>query len=217
MKRKSPKRKLIIAPYQLAHDCIGEITPGCSIIGVTKGQFSLLDLIRAVSDQVGPAALTVSTWSTGIRDTQNLDILINQGTFTSVSLCLDRSFSGRQPKYVQEVIRVWGQENIRMTRNHGKFFLLRNEQWNICCRSSMNLNRNPRLEQFDIDDSLELCEFFADIIKQIFEKMPPGLTKKVKKCDEVFSQLLGGGLSDQYLPEDMAEWGNDLKEWKPDF
>lgn len=217
MKRPSPKRKIIIAPYQAAQDCLGKITPECSIIGITKGQFSLLDLIRAVSDQVGPAALTVSTWSTGIRDTQNLGILINQGAFTSVSLCLDRSFSGRQPKYVQEVIRVWGQENIRMTRNHAKFFLLRNHIWNICCRSSMNLNRNPRLEHFDIDDNLELCELFASIIEEIFEKMPPGLTKKVKTCDKVFGQLLGGGLSDQYLPENLAEWGTDLKEWKPDL
>jgi len=209
--RKSPNRKFIKAPYQAAHDCLGKITSGCSIVGVTKGQFSLLDLIRAVSDQVGPAALTVSTWSTGIRDTANLETLIDQGAFTSVSLCLDRSFSGRQPRYVREVIRVWGQENIRMTRNHAKFFMLRNKAWNICCRSSMNLNRNPRLEQFDLDDSAELCDFFAGVIKEIFEQMPAGLTRKVDVCDTVFPDLLGGGLSDQYAPEDLnALWSNSL-------
>ena len=214
MIRKSPKRRIVIAPHRTARDSIGELEPGCSIIGVTKGQFSLLDLIRAVADQTDPADLTVSTWSTGIRDTENLGALINRGAFTSVSLCLDRSFAGRQPQYVQDVIKVWGQENIRMTRNHAKFFMLRNGVWNICCRSSMNLNRNPRLEQFDIDDSLELCELFADIIADIFEKMPPGLTRKTKKCDEVFGHLLGGGLSNQYLPKDVAGWGEDLEIWK---
>ena len=215
MKRTSPNRMFLKAPHQAAEDCIGIIAPGCSIIGVTKGQFSLLDLIRAASDQVGPAALTVSTWSTGIRDTQNLGLLMDRGAFTSVSLCLDRSFSGRQPKYVEEVVRVWGEGNIRMTRNHAKFFLLRNETWNICVRSSMNLNRNPRLEQFDLDDSPELCEFFAGIVEEIFEKMPPGLTRKANVCDQVFPALIGGGLSDQYRPEDLAEWGSDLTEWKP--
>lgn len=215
MRRIPEKRTLTQAPWQTAKDGIGALTPGCSIIGVTKGQFSLLDLIRAVSDQIGPAALTVSTWSTGIRDTENLGALIDRGAFTQVSLCLDRSFAGRQPAYVEQVVRVWGRENIRMTRNHAKFFLLRNESWNIAVRSSMNLNRNPRLEQFDLDDSMEICDFFAGIIAEIFEKMPAGLTQKVAVCDQVFPELLGGGLSDQYLAKDLADWGVDLRdaEW----
>ena len=208
MKRKSPNKIFKKAPCQSAQECIGTIEHGDSIIGVTKGQFSLLDLIKAVSAQVGPAKLTVSTWSTGIRDTQNLKILIDKGLFTSVSLCIDRSFSGRQPQYVAEVINTWGTDNIRMTRNHSKFFLLRNKNWNICVRSSMNLNRNPRLEQFDLDDSSELCNFFEDIIKDIFVKMPPGLTKKVQKCDKVFPKLLGGGMSKEYNEQDLKFWDN---------
>lgn len=217
MRRRSPVRKIAIAPYQAASTALGAIEPGCSIIGVTKGQFSLLDLIRAVSDQIGPAALTVSTWSTGIRDTQNVGLLIDAGAFTSVRLCLDRSFTGRQPRYAVEVIKAWGVDNIRMTRNHAKFFLLRNEEWNICVRSSMNLNRNPRLEQFDLDDNAELCEFFEGIVDEVFEKMPPGLTREVATCDRVFPELLGGGISDQYAAEDIRpEWaGLAAAEWNP--
>ena len=210
MKRKSPKRVFKISPSQSAQDCIGELTPNCSIIGVTKGQFSLLDLIRAVSGQIGPASLTVSTWSTGIRDAQNVGMLIDKGAFTSVSLCLDRSFAGRQPKYLPTVIDAWGVDNIRMTRNHSKFFMLRNDKWNFCCRSSMNLNRNPRLEQFDLDDSPELCDFFQGIVDEIFEKMPPGLTKKVNICDQVFPQLIGGGISDQYAKKDISKLWDDF-------
>jgi len=210
MRRQPPKRILKLAPAQSAKDCIGNLTQGCSIIGVTKGQFSLLDLIKAVSDQIGPASLTVSTWSTGIRDTQNLGILIDQGAFSSVRLCLDRSFAGRQPQYLAGVIETWGIENIRMTRNHAKFFMLRNDTWNICCRSSMNLNRNPRLEQFDIDNSLEMCDFFENVIDEIFEKMPEGLTKKVAVCDQVFPQLIGGGISDQYAKKDISKLWADI-------
>lgn len=205
--RKNKKRTRITSPYQSASDSIGTLERGCRITGITKGQFSLLDLIQAIAAQTGPAALTVSTWSTGIRDTANLGVLIERKAFTSVRLCLDRSFSGRQPKYVEEVVRVWGTENIRMTRNHAKFFLLRNNDWNICCRSSMNLNRNPRLEQYDVDDDLELCLFFENIIDDIFTSMPHGLTKKVATCDAVFPELLGGGISDQYAPKDVpASW-----------
>jgi hypothetical protein len=88
--------------------------------------------------------------------------------------------------------------------------MLRNEGWNICVRSSMNLNRNPRLEQYDLDDNFDLCEFFQDIIDEIFEKMPIGLTRKVDVCDQVFPTLIGGGLSDQYRPEDLEGWGKDI-------
>lgn len=213
------KRKMTTSPYQSALESIGTLAAGARITGVTKGQFSLLDLIRAVAGQTGPAALTVSTWSTGIRDTENLGIMIDKGMFTKVSLCLDRSFAGRQPQYVAEVIRVWGAENIRMTRNHAKFFLLRNESWNICVRSSMNLNRNPRLEQYDLDDSKELCDFFEKIINEIFEKMPAGITTKVGKCDQVFPTLLGGGISKKYQPQDFAvDWENNLEtNWDKTF
>lgn len=203
------KRTLQVNPFQSARESIGPLAQGCRLTGVTKGQFSLLDLIRAVAEQTGPADMTVSTWSTGIRDTENLGILIDQGLFRSVRLCLDRSFATRQPKYLDAVLRVWGTENIRMTRNHAKFFLLRNESWNICCRSSMNLNRNPRLEQYDIDDSLELCEFFEKLINEVFKKMPPGLSPKCQPCDSVFAGLLGGGLSDAYLPSDLENFGKD--------
>jgi hypothetical protein len=100
------KRTLKKSPYQCATESIGTLEKNARITGVTKGQFSLLDLIHAIADQTGPAALTVSTWSTGIRDTVNLGLLKDRGLFTSVSLCLDRSFSGRQPAYVEEVIRT---------------------------------------------------------------------------------------------------------------
>ena len=74
----------------------------------------------------------------------------------------------------------------------------------------MNLNRNPRLEQYDIDDSLELCDFFQGIIDEIFEKMPPGLTKKCRECDAVFSDILGSGLSDAYNPKDIKTFDFDF-------
>jgi len=204
--KRSPKT----FPYQSAREAIGTLTPGIRITGVTKGQFSLLDLIRAIAEQTGPASLTVSTWSTGIRDTENLSVLIDRGMFTSVALCLDRSFAGRQPQYLAAVVKTWGCDNIRMTRNHAKFYMIRNSMWNICIRSSMNLNRNPRLEQYDIDDSTELCDFFQAVIGEVFEKMPPGLTRSCEVCDPVFVGLIGGGLSDQYATTDISELMIDL-------
>lgn len=201
-------------PHQSARESIGTLQPGSRMTGVTKGQFSLLDLIRAITEQTGPASLTVSTWSTGIRDTENLGVLIDRGMFTSVALCLDRSFAGRQPQYLDAVVRTWGWDNIRMTRNHAKFCLIRNDKWNICVRSSMNLNRNPRLEQYDIDDSVELCDFFQGVIDEVFEKMPPGMTRSCEICDPVFAGMMGGGISDCYAASDLTGLSIDIGDIK---
>ncbi len=190
-------------PIAEASGCLGAITPNFRMVGFTKGQFSLLDLITAVVRQTGPAALTVSTWSTGIRDTDNIKTLMDRNSFTSVRLLIDRSFPSRQPKYVADVVAAWGEENIRVTRNHAKFFILRNANWNIACSSSMNLNGNPRLEQFNIDDNAEICNLFESVREELYEKMPAGLFVPTPQCDKTFAGILGGGLSDAYNPDDL--------------
>ncbi len=214
MRIKQKKHKEIIAPLESAKTAIGTIEKNCRIIGVTKGQFSLLDLISAVANQIGPCHLSVSTWSTGIRDTENLEILINKGIFKSVTLLIDRSFAGRQPKYIAEVLRVWGKKNVRVTRNHAKFCLLKNKGWNICIRSSMNLNRNPRLEQFDIDDNKEIYQLFQGVIDELYHEMPEGFIKETKVCDKKFAKILGGGISDKYAAKDLKSWKDFEKSWK---
>ena len=41
--------------------------PGVMMTGITKGAFSMLDLIEAIVAETGPADVDVSTWTTGIR------------------------------------------------------------------------------------------------------------------------------------------------------
>lgn len=79
----------------------------------------------------------------------------------------------------------------------------------------MNLNRNPRLEQFDLDDSEEICIFFQEIIDEIFEKMPPGLTRQTKVCDKVFSQLIDEEALAPLFNDPIPEFEQDnFSEWE---
>lgn len=204
VKQTSPSFKA--AAIQNASDCIGALTPGCRIIGLTKGQFSLIDLVRSVLVSTGPAHLMLSTWTTGIRDAENIEFLCNRGDILSLKLLTDRSFPGRKPEYVAAVRRIFGDESIRITRTHAKFALIENDQWHIAIRSSMNLNRNPRFEQFDLDDSEEICEFFRAHFDELSEMTPAGLFVECNEVDKVFRSSLGGGLSDVYSLDDDACW-----------
>lgn len=184
------------AAFERAIETIGTLEPGARIVGLTKGQFSLLDLIKAVLISTGPAHLTVSTWTAGIRDVDNVGMLIERGDLLSLRLLVDRSFPGRQPKYCQRVLEVFGEDAIRCTRTHAKFALIRNDDWAIVIRSSMNLNRNPRFEQFDLDDDPAMFEFFERHWSEIETEAPAGLGITTRECDRVFAGALGGGLAE---------------------
>lgn len=179
-----------IACVESAAQCIGILKPGCRLIGLTKGQFSMLDLIRAVLAQTGPADLILSTWTVGIRDTENAKWLLDTGELRSFRLLTDRSFVTRQPRYCRRLVELFGQECIRASNTHAKFALVRNEQWSICIRGSMNLNRNKRWENFDLDESAELCDFFESLVVELESLSPPGPQPGEDVVEDVFSKSL---------------------------
>ena len=159
-----------------ASGTIGKLEPGCRICGLTGGQFSLLDLLRAVLASTGPAHVTVSTWSTGIRDLEMAAWLLHSDVFLSFRILTDYSLRELNPKVGVRLTDLFDVESIRTTRTHAKFATIRNESWNIVVRSSMNLNRNHRWEQFDIDDDAAMADFFTHFVDDMFRVMPAGFS-----------------------------------------
>lgn len=157
-----------------ATQAIGEITPGCEIFGFTKGQFSLMDLIIAILEQAGPAQVDISTWTAGDADIRHCYQFVESGKITSARWVVDRSFPTRQPEYFEALCRRFQPESVRITRTHAKFCLIRNEEWDIVLRSSMNLNKNPRFENFEISDDPELADYFASVVNEIFDSVRCG-------------------------------------------
>jgi hypothetical protein len=202
---KSRTAKLVASPFETAVQAIGKLEPGCRVIGLTKGQFSLLDLLQAVLAQTGPADVIVSTWTTGIRDAENARMLLQRGTIRSFRLLTDRSFATRQPTYCKAITDVFGRDAIACTNTHAKFALIQNDRWNIAIRSSMNLNRNPRFEQFDLDDDAAICSFFRTHVDELAASTAPGLQPTFADISSSFKAALGGGVSDVYAVESPTD------------
>lgn len=207
-RRKSPT-KFVEAPDGMADAAIGRLEPGFRMFGMTRGQFSLIDLIRAVLRQTGPAHLCVSTWTAGIRDVDNVEFLVSQGDILSLQLVVDRSFPARQPEYARRVTEVFGEQAIRCTRTHAKFAIIRNDAWAITVRSSMNLNRNPRFEQFDMDDDPALADFLQAHVDEMCELMPPGIKHATNLVDSAFSRAMKGDPIDPVLLESSDNLGDE--------
>lgn len=199
---------------------VAGLAPGVRIIGLTMGQFSLLDLILAVLDKTGPADVWLSTWTAGIRDVRGAGVMLDAGKIRKITLLVDRSFPSRQRAYCAAMRRVFGDECIRTTRTHAKIAILRNERWSITIRSSMNLNRNPRVEQFDLDDDPRIADFFQAHFDEMGAVMPEGPVVPTAKVDAVFDRLRRGLnpfacpsdelLAKAGLPTDVAELASYL-------
>lgn len=178
-------------PYEDASVALDGWVDGGRVVGLTKGQFSLIDMINVMLEKIGPADVVISTWSAGLRDSAALNYMRECGRVKSVLIILDRSYSTRQPEYAVTVEEAFGKANIRTTNTHAKFVLMRSEKNTICIRSSMNLNKNDRCENFDLDDDPDIFDFYMDFVRDVFEKtIFEGFVEKREKVDPVFHSLM---------------------------
>ena len=159
---------------QSASDFVGRLTPGCHLFCITKGQFSLVDVIREVTNQMpGPTDFALSTWTIADADLGELQGMLDKSRFARVRLLLDFSFQRRQPALIAHVRKIFSSDCICVTKNHCKFALFSSGAFRIVCRTSMNLNFNPRLEDVELTDDPQLHRFLEEILDDIFQDHGP--------------------------------------------
>ena len=143
---------------------VGPISPGCEIYGLSRGQFSLIDLMEHILDYSGPADVVISTWTAAGADIDYSLRLCGDGRIRSLLWLVDSSFQSRQPGYCAAMREHFGDEAIRITENHAKFVMFGNETWHLVLRTSMNLNENRRLESFEVSDDPNLYSYLAEVV-----------------------------------------------------
>lgn len=141
---------------------------------LTFGQFSLMDAIEAVLEKTGPADVALSTWTAGGADLSRSAEHLHNGNIRSLRFVCDCSFGQRQPGYLAQLRRLFGDDAIRTTRTHAKFAVITNEEWSVAVRTSMNLNENPRLESIEVSDDPSLAAFLLQVVDELFTEEAPG-------------------------------------------
>jgi len=187
--RMSEKRRMeLLFRKQSAAEFIRHLTTGSQLFGFTKGQFSLIDVIQAVTKDIGKCELTMSTWTAAKADLLELQNMMETGAFSSLRMLLDFSFQRRQPSLLKTIRDRYGPESVVITRNHAKFCLMKTANLRIVIRTSMNLNFNPRLEDLDVKEDPQLFEFIDGIVSQFFSSHDPK-TQAAKTIKELGSQF----------------------------
>ena len=152
----------------------------CRILGLTMGNFSLIDLIHSVLKKTGRANVVIATWSAGIKDAHQVKWMIDTELINDIKLLTDHSYKTRQKKYAASIEDLFGIENIRTTEMHAKFVLIENNNYKVAIRSSMNLNANKTCELFEIDEGNEIFDFLMDFVLHTFDNMKAGFIENSK-------------------------------------
>lgn len=174
-KKDNRNKNIRVSKRGSAMQAVGTLQKNMDLFVLTYGQFSLIDALMAIIKQTGPAHVAVSTWTAAHAHLDRAAELMESANFLSFRMIVDRSFKTRQPKYFEHMISLFGIESIRAIRTHAKFMVIRNADWNIVVRTSMNLNENPRLENIEISESKEFAEFFNLIVDDIFSEVGEGV------------------------------------------
>jgi len=202
----SPRKRRIIAHGDAAAEAmIGPLEHGCEIFGLTGGQFSFIDILEHCLSQIGQAHCVIATWTASYANIEKAMRFTNDSRLLSCRWLVDRSFKTRKPDLCKHLVDTFGPHAIRTASSHAKFLLLWNDEWNIAIRTSMNLNQNPRVENFEISDDRNLCDYMRGLCESVFCGEGDGLAFSTKnETEKVTTKMTTGELWQGKLSLNMA-------------
>ena len=129
----------------------------------------MIDAVLHLLDQVGPSKISLWTWTVAEYEVEVLTRLRLDERLTDALLVIDHGARNKNA----EIIKAWkdrfGPESVRYVVNHAKIATVESESGlKLLARGSMNLNFNPRFEQFDLTEGGEDFE----LVKRIESELP---------------------------------------------
>lgn len=162
------REKKAIECFKSAELSIGPIEKNMSIFGITRGQFSMIDVVLYTLEGLDDCELSLWTWCIADYEVKCIQALMESGKLKKATLIIDSSARGKNSDILNDWIEKFGIESVRFVVNHSKIATIKSGDLEFLIRGSMNLNNNPRFEQFDIDEG---CDGF-NLVKEIESELP---------------------------------------------
>lgn len=145
-----------------------EFTSGACIHYISKGQWSLHELISWLLQQIGPADVMVTSFGLSETAIRSFLQLIDAGLIKSLQCLFDISTKKNKFDLLMFAQNVSGK--IYLNSNHSKLILLENEKYKIIIQSSANLTVNRRFEAGMLLIDHPLADQLATTIKLMFQE-----------------------------------------------
>lgn len=146
------RRLRAVESFRSAADCIGPVEPGMSVFAVTRGQFSMLDAISHVLDELGPSRISLWTWTIAEYEVVVFTEMMRDARLEDALLVIDGGARNKNHALIAQWKASFGPESVRYVTNHAKIATVEGGGLRVLLRGSMNLNFNPRFEQLDVTE-----------------------------------------------------------------
>jgi len=127
----------------------------------------MIDAILACLDQCGPAKVSLWTWTIAEYEIQCLERLRNDNRITEATLVIDHIGIKKNRTLLDQWQDQFGAQSVRFVVNHSKIATISDGNFTLLLRGSMNLNFNPRFEQFDLTEGGEDFELVKRIESEL--------------------------------------------------
>ena len=138
-----------------------------------KGGFSSISLIAHIAQSEKIESLFVSTFRVGVRQFEVLMDLRRKGRLESVSI-ITSGLQGENQKnydYLTPVLDGCKKNGWRICElnNHSKVILAKTKNGHYVIETSSNLNENPKIEQFIVENDEGLFNWYKDFFEAVFD------------------------------------------------
>lgn len=199
------RRTRAVESFGNAADALGRLDFGASVFAVTRGQWSMIDAILHTLDCCrGLCRMSVWTWTVAEYEVEVLGRLRVDGRVTDGRLVIDIAARNKNAGIIAEWRERFGPSSVRFVVNHAKIATVEDaEGRRFLLRGSMNLNFNPRFENFDITEG---GPEFA-LVRRMEEELPPTVAS-------VAEAHKASRTSSAFDPGTLALF-QGVKAWKP--
>jgi len=185
------RRARAVEAFKTAADCLGPIEHGMSVFAITRGQFSLIDVILHVLACVGPAEVSVWTWTIAefdldaIKAPENFQMLGRDARVTGGRLIIDEAQRTKSAYLIDGWRERFGPESVRYAQTHAKIATISNDRFRVCVRGSLNLNANPRFENLDVTEGGPDFDLVREIEEELPVMPPTVATERISRASKV--------------------------------
>ena len=174
--RYSKARKQRYIRREQANLMLEDFNKTVELIGITKGQFSLHDIILELSQKIGgQTEIYLSTWNLTLNVIDDLYHAQKDGLIKRIHFLLDTSMGSRDPETILKIQQTFGIDSMRIGKNHSKITIIKGGDYEIVILCSMNLNKNPRFEFYFLRHDPQLYQFFYRFFKRIWDNQQLGM------------------------------------------
>ena len=169
----------------------------------------MIDIAGAALSVAGPADVSVWTWCIAEYEVEAFSAFFNDGRVRGIRVVMDWAGAQRDMPLTVDLQEKFGADCIRVTKTHAKIVTIRNaDGWRIVIRGSMNLNANPRFEQFDISDDSGIFDVVAGVEAELWERGKALPVKKLRHCDadNLFDKTGAASVGAPWGPDATVVW-----------